>query len=409
MMVDVANCTGCQACSLICPTGCIRMEVDHEGFRFPKIDKAECIDCKLCVLRCPDNSPQFRENSVQRVIGARLKDRELLLKSASGGVFAGIARHVLQTPGSAVFGCAFDKDLDKDLDKDSDKDLVARHVCVTDAKDIEPLQSSKYVESDVGDTYTQTKQLLEQEKTVLYSGTPCQIAGLYAFLGRDYDNLFTMDLICHGVPSPLLFKRYVTWLGKKHGGKVIDYSFRSKDKRGWGKCCKVVVKTKSKTKRLYPNLKLDPYYSQFLAAGTYRESCYVCKYSASSRVGDITIGDFWGVELAHPGFHSKDGVSVILVNSQKGGDLLNTALINYEIIESTFDNAAIYQGNLSKPTKRPEVRDTALQDIHNDDVSFLEKGCYRISGIKRIRQMYTFVPSFIRRAYRNIQKKAADS
>jgi len=200
------------------------------------------------------------QHKIIRVLGAKNKNDALRVKSASGGVFSGIATHILETPGNAVFGCAFDEN------------IVARHVCATDINGLPPMQSSKYVQSDVGDTYKQAKNLLENGVTVLYSGAPCQIAALYAFLGGDYDNLLTVDFICHGVPSPLLFKRYIEWLGKKMKGTIINYNFRDKTHYGWGLVAN--AKTKKRQKTFFP--KMDPYYITFYNNSTLRECCYSC-------------------------------------------------------------------------------------------------------------------------------------
>jgi coenzyme F420-reducing hydrogenase beta subunit len=220
------------------------MTEDAEGFLVPHINEAVCTDCGLCAAHCPQNAkPAFHK--VQKVLGARLKNDKVLSESASGGVFSGLAIKILnEYPGSAVFGCAFDED------------LVARHICVTDITNIELLQSSKYVQSDINDTYLQVETLLKSGKAVFLSGTPCQIAGLYAYIRRDYDNLYTADLFCHGVPSPLLFKRYLERLGKLYGEKITFYDFRNKDKSGWGfrwrwrlgYGLQIKVQTKTKTK-----------------------------------------------------------------------------------------------------------------------------------------------------------------
>jgi coenzyme F420-reducing hydrogenase beta subunit len=337
---------------MLCPQDAIIMKEDEEGFYIPIIDESLCIDCSLCAKECPQNErPRFRQNEVLRVLGARYKTDALLSKSASGGVFVGIAKTILEQGESAVFGCAFDAN------------IVARHICVTDFNGIAPLQSSKYVQSDIGDTYYQAKALLDSGKIVLFSATPCQIAGLYAFLGRDYDGLFTIDLVCHGVPSPLLFKRYLDWLGKKYHEKIICYNFRCKEKIGWG----LSYKAKTKTKAKVSFAEIDPYYSAFLEGNTYCECCYCCKYANTNRIADLTIGDFWGIEQIHPQFFDKRGVSLCLVNTKKGEKLIAKG-DNFELIDSSLANAVLKQENLKAPIARPDSRDTLKKLIRAVDL-----------------------------------------
>jgi coenzyme F420-reducing hydrogenase beta subunit len=294
-----------------------------------------------------------------------LKNDTLLSKSASGGVFAGVASKILETEGNAVFGCAFDRE------------MVARHLCVTDAGKIEPLQSSKYVQSDVGDTYLQAKDLLQARKTVLYSGTPCQIAGLYSYLGGNDDHLFTVDLICHGVPSPLLFKRYIEWLEKKYGEKILYFDFRCKEKTGWG--LKTKTKTKTKTKFRMPDV--DPYYRGFLGNSTLRECCHNCHYANAQRMGDLTMGDYWGIENIHPEFYDKRGVSVILVNTEQGQRLIRAFGNQFDLIESTLDKAVAGNKVLGRPASRSAQREAAYKDINNNKLDIFKQRAYKISFI----------------------------
>ena len=359
----------------------------------PVINEASCTDCGICRERCPQNSrPSFTNNECISVLGARYKDDELLKKSASGGVFIGIAAMILETPGNAVFGCAFDED------------MVAHHVCVTGMKDIAPLQSSKYVQSDTGDTYLQAKAMLEESKTVFYTGCPCQIAGLYAFLGKDYDNLLTADLICHGVPSPLLFKRYMDRLGKQLGETVIYYDFRSKEKGGWG--LKNVTECKSRAKSKIAPLAASTYSYSFGERRVQRECCYSCKYTNANRVGDITIGDFWGIEAAHPKFFDSRGVSVVLINTSKGERFFNMVRSGFDVIESTYEKASAQQTNLREPSPRPAVRDNAYKGIDNEAVDIFKNAAFKISVKVRVKaSIKQITPLFAIRFYKKMKRK----
>lgn len=388
------NCTACGACSLLCPLGCIEMVGDKEGFFVARINE-KCTDCGLCAARCPaNNSAAFLRDTHVKVIGARLKNDMLLKKSASGGVFAGIAAEILKTQGNAVFGCAFDEK------------IVAWHVCVTDFKNIGPCQSSKYVQSDVGDTYLQAKEFLDDGKTVFYTGCPCQIAGLYAFLGADYKNLLTADLICHGVPLPLLFKKYLDWLGKKLGGEITGYNFRSKMNSGWG--LEAQTATKTKTEFIFPWA--DPYYNAFIKNNTLRECCYICPYAGERRVADITLGDFWGVELFHSEFYDSRGVSVVIVNTAKGEDFLKKNFVDFHILQSSFENAAAQNHCLQKPSPRPPLRDFAYRDINSETAEIFKGKAYKPdkkavikSYIKRV------TPLFVVRAYKALKRRIKKS
>lgn len=207
--------------------------------------------------------------------------------------------------GGVVFGCAYDEN------------LVARHIAVSNESELYKLQSSKYVQSDTRGIYKQVKTLLADDKYVLFSGTGCQVAGLKTFLNKDCEKLLTVDIVCHGVPSPALFKNYVDYMGRKLGGKLTSYNFRSKENEA-GTCI-----TRLKTAKKQVGLRIfDPYYSAFLYCKTYRESCYECKFANKNRVGDISLADFWGIQKFHPDFYDENGVSLVLVNTERAKIIL---------------------------------------------------------------------------------------
>jgi len=347
MITDLRNCTGCRTCEQKCSYRAINMKANAEGFLYPEIDSDLCNNCGLCEKICPIFRDDL-QNDVLEVFAAKSLNKEQLLRSASGGIFAALAENILEQNG-IVFGCAYDEN------------LVAKHIGIENLSELHKLQSSKYVQSDTLDTYTQARDFLKQNRKVLYSGTSCQIAGLKAFLGKDYENLATVDLICHGVPSPGLFAKYIEWLGKKMGGKIIYYNFRSKERGGWDYNLKAKTKTKTKTK--YLKCFLDPYYRRFLSNETLRECCYSCKYACGKRTSDISLADYWGIEQAHPVFFSRDGISAVLVNTQKGKNLFESIKNKAEYIQSTFENVAKNQLRLHGPVKRPAARDFAYSRI----------------------------------------------
>ena len=358
MITDFKNCTGCRACEQQCSRNAIAMRADFEGFLYPKIDTEKCNNCGLCEKTCPMLRDDL-QNSVLETIAAKNLNKEQILRSASGGVFAAIAEVILEQ-GGVVFGCAFDEN------------IVAGHIFAENLNELCKLQGSKYVQSDTKNTYSQAKEFLRQNRKVLYSGTPCQVAGLKAFLGKDYENLITIDLICHGVPSPKLFAKYIEWLGKKMGGRIIYYDFRNKEQGGW----RYGLKAETEIKSEYLKTSLDPYLLSFSKKETLRECCYSCKYKCETRTGDLTIGDYWGIfsKKVHPDFFSRDGVSVILVNTHNGRKIFENIKNKVESIQSTFKNVTSTQANF-KPSsiERPMIRDY----IYNMDESFFKISLYR--------------------------------
>lgn len=347
-MIITEFCTGCRACEQLCPKHCITLKCDKEGFWVAKINENTCINCGLCQKRCPQNNTP-KKNQPIKVLAVRCKNDKVLKNSSSGGAFFTIAYNVLQENG-VVFGAAYQED------------WSVTHVAVHTKEELFKLQGSKYVQSDTLNTFLEVQTLLNNNKKVLFSGTPCQIGGLQNFLKKDYNNLITIDLICHGVPSPLLFKKYICWKNKQIGDKILRYNFRDKS-NGWGLNYRYETKAKIKTK----TANLDPYYYHFLKGNTYRECCYQCHYCTKERTGDITIGDYWGIEQEHPSFHSSKGVSVMLLNTEKATKWFKRIEEQFFIQESTFEQASRHNHNLLFPTKRTSIRDvvyTHLNDLN---------------------------------------------
>lgn len=314
------QCCGCDACTQICPQKCISMKTDSEGFSYPIADKSVCIECGLCEKVCPvKNAKKCNETTVGTYI-AYAKNEPMRLKSSSGGLFSLFAQNVLKSNG-VVFGAAFDKE------------LMVHHIKVEDEKELKLLRGSKYLQSRIENTYIEAKLELQKGRKVLYTGTACQIAGLKNFLKRDYDNLYTIDILCHGVPSPKLWKFYLNSQQNIYSADITDVSFRSKD-FGWKAfAMELNFNNLSKYKKPFTQ---DPFMDLFLSNICLRPSCHSCKFKALERPSDITIGDCWGIEKYMPELDDDKGTSVILTHSHKGEEMFENIkdFLNYNSAET---------------------------------------------------------------------------
>ena len=344
------SCCGCGGCARVCPKGAIAMTPDEDGFLYPVIDGEKCVECGLCEQVCAFGRGDAPE-SAKEVWAAVSADTDIS-QSASGGLFASLAQAVLAS-GGAVFGCAMEYEGGK---------LWPRHICVTEQADLIRLKGSKYVQSDLGDAYPRIRRLLDQGRTVLFSGTPCQTAGLKGYLRRDYENLYTLDLICHGVPSAKLFQDYIAFEEKRLGSPITSFRFRDKS-AGW-KLHGAMTLEDGRT--VYFEPEASSYYQMFLNAYTYRENCYHCPYACDRRPGDITIGDFWCVELVHPelvtenggGLDHEKGASCLIVNNERGRKLLEQFGRGIRRWPSTYEQAAKYNRQLTAPSDpKPQRRE----------------------------------------------------
>lgn len=333
---DKKDCTGCSACFNKCPVKAITMVEDEEGFIFPSINRELCIECGMCKEVCPIHNRSITGNDPKITFAAINKDKKILSNSSSGGVFGALAKIVLNRNG-VVFGCAYNKE------------LKAEHIYIEDSRELFRLQGSKYVQSDIDKNYCKVKEFLDAKKWVLFSGTPCQIKGLKLYLGREYEKLLTIDLICHGVPNANFFNGYINSLEKKINSKIKSINFRDK-KEGWNLTGELIYENKNKffRKKL---MTIDCYYNYFLNGDIYRKSCYVCRYACKKREGDFTIGDYWGIEKSHSKINIKQGVSALMINTQKGKELLSELNKYLNLIESNFENVAEQNEQLNKPNK----------------------------------------------------------
>ena len=349
---DPGRCSGCRACLEGCPVGAISMREDACGFAYPQIDAAACVRCGRCKRVCGFQRGLGREADPS-AFAAATREGEINL-SASGGVFGALARAMVDA-GGIVFGCAYERE---------GGGLRARHRAARTRGELEAMYGSKYVQSSTSGCYSEVERELRAGRRVLFSGTPCQVAGLRGYLGRDYDGLLTVDLVCHGVPSERMLNSYLE--GVSGGREVVDARFRSK-RDGWDKSLLLEILFADGTRECLSG-KESSYYDLFLDLSTLRDSCYECPFAGSLRAGDVTIGDFWGVGKARPDllregggpFDTHRGVSCLLVNTEAGGRWLKTLGERITCEPVSFDDVARYNDQLRHPAERSKFRRKCL-------------------------------------------------
>lgn len=305
-----ASCCGCSACFNSCPAHCIRMEDDAEGFKYPVVDEALCTHCGKCKKGCPIIFPLPERRSLLTGYAAINNDEEIRLASSSGGVFTALADVVLEQ-GGAVCGAAFSED-----------SRTVQHIVVESSEELGKLRGSKYLQSSIGDCYGKVQEYLVASRPVLFSGTPCQVEGLLAYLKSPQPNLYCVDIICHGVPSPRVWRDYLDFQEKGFDSSTAKTSFRHK-KYGW-KRFSLRLLFNSRSEYLCP-LDTDVYMQAFLKDVCLRPSCYSCNFKKQARLADITIADLWGADRICPELDDDKGTSAIIIHSEKGSALLKTA------------------------------------------------------------------------------------
>ena len=329
---DGSQCCGCSACASACPVSAIKMTEDANGFLSPRIDESICIECGKCAKICDFNRQHQEQPNSEKAFSLVIRDSDVLKKSTSGGAFSAFSSYVLNKSGYVV-GSVFEED------------FTLRHVLTTDQDVCKKMRGSKYVQSDTQGVFADIKGLLTTGNLVLFTGTPCQCGALKSFLGKEYENLYVIDLICHGVPNNRLFKDHIAFLERVYKSKIEGYHFRDK-KYGWNAYNNSVLLEGGKTISKWIN---QVYYSFFVKNVSLRPSCYQCPYRSRYRQGDITIADFWGYEKVTGKKQKNTGISLVFANSKKGLNL----------IEQCGDAAIIQEVDLKK----------AQNSIHLNQVS----------------------------------------
>lgn len=350
-----ANCNGCGLCSVVCPKQCIEMKEKPDGFLYPHVNKKDCIGCGLCIKKCPEYGFIAREK-VKQVYAAKTRDRKLITESTSGGIFGELAKSILDT-GGVVYGAAY-------VDVD-----VVRHQRISNISELYKLNGSKYVQSEISSVYPMIKEDLLSSKNVLFSGTGCQIAAIRNYLPKDFNNLICVEVVCHGVPAPGLFKKYIKWLSQKGNAPVLKYQFRSKCERPTGEHSKYYYETSKGFNSGYSYE--DPYYGSFLCGSILRNSCYKCNFKGRLRSGDITIGDFWGIEKTNSKINTDSGISLVMINTEKGNRMFEPLKNRLDLYKSSFEEAEKFNPSISHSTaskKRISI-DCTKEDVIDTQLS----------------------------------------
>lgn len=345
---ELKNCTGCHACYSACPRGSITMQRDNEGFLYPTVNKNSCAKCGLCENVCPIITPlPLPEISGSTAFAAVNQNEKTRIESSSGGIFTAIAEEVIAA-GGVVFGAKFASD------------FSVIHSSANDIKGLAEFRGSKYVQSTIGSTYKECKELLDSDKTVLFSGTPCQISGLKAFLGKNYRNLITVDFICHGVPSPLLWEKYIN--SKSAGNqKISKINFRDK-RSGWKNYSFSIDYSDGSV--LTHIFRDNAYMRLFLKNVSLRPSCYDCKFKEISRQSDITLGDFWGIWHELPSLDDDLGTSFIIVHTNAGKKII-AKLSDCVTKEISIEQGERHNPPLTKSVNRPASRNAFFADLRD--------------------------------------------
>lgn len=353
-------CCGCSACAQKCPRHCITMKADTEGFYYPYIDTKECIHCGLCEKVCPVIHPS-PERAPHFCYAAFHKDENIRMASSSGGIFTMIAQQVILL-GGIVFGARFDN---------------RWQVVMGYTEDLQGLalfRGSKYVQCETRDSFRQAEHFLKQDRLVLYTGTPCQIAALKKYLPKSYDNLLTVDFVCHGVPSPKVWEYYL-----KSFKNITDISFRSKSE-GW-KNFHICIKDKDKilSEPFYDNV----YMQAFLGDMILRPSCYSCPTRRGKSGSDITIGDHWAIPTTNPEFDDDKGTSLILINTEKGKSFWDNKQVTF--IETALESSKQYNGGFLDTIKAHPHRERFFKKLNKTlDVSQLIVKELRVPFYERV-------------------------
>ncbi len=369
------KCCGCMACVNICPKYAITVIENSEGFKAPKVNKDKCVDCGLCNKVCGFNNEQINEIYEKEIYACQNKDENILLNSTSGGMFYNIANRIIDS-GGYVAGAIFNED------------LKVEHIISNNLDDIRKMQGAKYVQSDISSIYKPIEDKLTEGRSVLFTGTPCQVNAIKNYFNVkniNTDNLYLADIICHSVPSPKIFREYKQLLEKKYKSKIDFYSFRYKP-MGW-RGTNVFVRFKN-GKEIKNTLLLNTFVNLFFGHNIVRSSCFVCPYANMNRVSDITMGDFWGIEDVSPKMNTGKGTSMVLVNTAKGKDVFDIINVDFDIEKIDSNIEFKKQPQLYAPVKMPKNRELFWQEYNKKGFRFIIS---KYAGYSLKNRLYRFL------------------
>lgn len=340
-----SSCNGCGVCSLVCPKNCIKMVEDGEGFLYPEIDESKCIHCSKCRKFCANFNEKNEDN--EKAYVAINNNNEQLYKSSSGGMFYILAEYTIKHNG-VVFGVSY-----------NDK-IEAVHTYAETMEECKKFCGSKYVRSNLQNSYIKVKEFLNNGRKVLFTGTACQISGLKKYLGKEYENLILCDILCHANPSPKVFKMYIKNLESIKNKKVKTVWFRSKE-NGWRNQIPIIEYDDGEKEEE------NSYFKAFVSEMINRQSCYSCQFASKRRITDFTIADFWGIEKVFPDIETKGGVSLLNVNSEKGFKIFNEIKCKMDFREVDYDLACSFNHYHNVPVHRN--RDKFFEGISNEKIN----------------------------------------
>lgn len=357
-ITEYDKCCGCSVCESICPKHCITMVPNNEGFLYPKINKENCIECQLCIKTCPINKSPYNlnEDFNQKVYACKNKDIKALRRSSSGGVFFELAQYVLTKKG-IVFGVIY-------------KDKTTIFTTAETYEELLPMLGSKYVQSNKRFIWPKVKQELKNDRLVLFTGTPCEIGALKNFLKRDYENLICAEVMCMGVPSPIVFSKHLDDLEKKYHSRITQINCRSKE---YGAFTHSLTLKFENGKKYFRAQYAEPFIKNFHSRLFLRKSCHNCSYKKEHRDSDITMADFWGIENTNIPILEKDGVSMIIIHSQKGEDIFNLIKDKFEYYPTTMEVAKKHQPMMTQSCTPSSLREQFFEELkQKPDKSFAQ-------------------------------------
>lgn len=369
-MLPNIDCVGCGACANACPQNCLNMVADKDGFLHPEIQKDNCINCGACEKICPIINKNPKEKESIQAYAIYSKNDNIRISSSSGGLFYTVAKYIIEN-GGIVYGAAFDKN------------FYLSHKGVDSVEDLYLLQGSKYIQSDITLCFREIKAHLASNRPVLFCGSPCQVEGLLCYLKKPYKNLFTLDFICHGVPSPKAWQEYIKHQEKVFSSKPCSVSFRNKA-NGWTSFSSE-LKFANEMNYLEIHHK-DAYMKAFLQNISLRKTCYNCKFKSMNRNSDITMGDLWGIKNILPHITDDKGVSIAFIQSEKGKYILEQVKAYLWMQEISADLAIAHNCAMVKSVYEHNFRDYFFENLGKQNFEQLVESCLNPSYYVRLRR-----------------------